>query len=252
VHGYYRVYDEFENGLYTFAARRRPTDLSIITSTNVAQFLRLCEYRTETGEWPKIGVDRTRSGEVFPACRIEGLGLNFEHPVMENGVERQGTPEDRVLPIYVTHAEESFIEAAREVLQGIPIWPSNDVFDPLKYSPPVLPGEERLSIQDLSTIEEVNDNLLLILASLDDEIMMPSIRAVRKLMNGLRKLESGASSSEKVALFQKCIERLNKFEDNGPGVDTSDRETLLDLLYRIGEIFSLRSKSKYLDQWRTF
>jgi hypothetical protein len=53
------------------------------------------------------------------------------------------------------------------------------------------------------------------------------------------------------SLFEKCVRKPNKLKDD-PGVDTSDRETLLDILYRTGELVGLSSKSKYVDEWSQF
>ena len=58
---------------------------------------------------------------------------------------------------------------------------------------------------------------------------------MRSLVNQLCKCELGTPPSTKFALFRKCVEKLNKFEL----IDTSDREILLDLLYRIGAVSRL-------------
>lgn len=68
-----------------------------------------------------------------------------------------------------------------------------------------------------------------------------------KLVQDLILLPEEASRSEILECFRNCITSINGFEDE---IETIERESILDIIYALGEIVGLDSDSEYAEEWR--
>ena len=60
-------------------------------------------------------------------------------------------------------------------------------------------------------------------------------------------LPEKASKPKILECFKKCILSINDFEDE---IETVERESILEILYTLGEIVGLDPESEFAEAWR--
>lgn len=81
-----------------------------------------------------------------------------------------------------------------------------------------------------------------------DEIVLAELMPIlNDLVAGLIYLSRSSCSLSMLPLFKQCIFRVNALTVS---IETIERESLLDVLYRLGELVSLPRDSYYLEAWR--
>lgn len=78
--------------------------------------------------------------------------------------------------------------------------------------------------------------------------VLDSVRpAFAQLLQDLRALPDTASETKRLQAFAKAFDAINAFEDD---IETVERETILDTIYRIGIIVGLSAESEFAEEYR--
>lgn len=81
-----------------------------------------------------------------------------------------------------------------------------------------------------------------------DEEFLDKVRPVMfELVLNLEALPYSSFGKGALPMFKRCIVRLNSFEED---IETVERESLLDVIYRLGELVGLTRASEFAEAWR--
>lgn len=81
-----------------------------------------------------------------------------------------------------------------------------------------------------------------------DEEFLDKVRPVMfELVRNLEALPCSSFGKGALPMFKRCIVRLNSFEED---IETVERESLLDVIYRLGELVGLTRDSEFAEAWR--
>lgn len=70
---------------------------------------------------------------------------------------------------------------------------------------------------------------------------------IEKLVKHLLALPEKASKPTILNLFKKCILSINNFHDE---IETVERESILEIIYTLGEIVGVDPASEFAEEWR--
>lgn len=78
--------------------------------------------------------------------------------------------------------------------------------------------------------------------------LLEKVRPVMEaLVQDLAQLPPSSYGEGALPAFQRCIEHLNRYEDY---IETVERESFLDVIYRLGELVGLSVSSQFAEEWR--
>ncbi|MBP1127147.1 MULTISPECIES: hypothetical protein [Pseudomonas] len=81
-----------------------------------------------------------------------------------------------------------------------------------------------------------------------DENLLIQIRTViSELVFDLKSLPESSFGKGALPMFRNCVIKLNGFEME---IETVERESILDVLYQLGELVGLSRSSEFLEKWR--
>lgn len=81
----------------------------------------------------------------------------------------------------------------------------------------------------------------------DEEYLSELRPIINELVVGLIGVPRSQYGRSVLPLFRRCVLSINAL---GLSIETVERDSLLDVLYRLGEIVGLSRKSLYLEEWR--
>lgn len=80
------------------------------------------------------------------------------------------------------------------------------------------------------------------------EELLSLVRPVMsELVSSLISLPRSSSGKGALPMFKNCIVKLNDFEED---IETVERESLLEAIYRLGELVGLPRDSEFAEEWR--
>ncbi|AMB86294.1 hypothetical protein AWM79_13670 [Pseudomonas agarici] len=81
----------------------------------------------------------------------------------------------------------------------------------------------------------------------DEEVLKRIRPVISELVRNLEALPCSSFGKGALPMFKRCIVRLNSFEED---IETVERESLLDVIYRLGELVGLTRESEFAEEWR--
>ncbi|MCD5972769.1 hypothetical protein [Pseudomonas quasicaspiana] len=81
----------------------------------------------------------------------------------------------------------------------------------------------------------------------DEELLAKIYPVVSALYAEVLKLQGAEAADRALPLFEKAMLHINQFEDE---IETVERESLMEVLYQLGERVGLSRDTEFLEQWR--
>lgn len=81
----------------------------------------------------------------------------------------------------------------------------------------------------------------------DEEVLANIYPVVSALYDEVLKLQGRDAADRALPLFENAMLQINQFEDQ---IETVERESLMEVLYQLGEIVGLSRDTEFLEQWR--
>lgn len=81
----------------------------------------------------------------------------------------------------------------------------------------------------------------------DEELLAKIYPVVSALYAEVLKLQGADAADRALPLFEKAVLHINQFEDE---IETVERESLMEVLYQLGERVGLSRDTEFLEQWR--
>lgn len=81
----------------------------------------------------------------------------------------------------------------------------------------------------------------------DEELLAKIYPVVSALYVEVLKLQGADAAERALPLFEKAVLHINQFEDE---IETVERESLMEVLYQLGERVGLSRDTEFLEQWR--
>ena len=86
-----------------------------------------------------------------------------------------------------------------------------------------------------------------------EEVIAAAKPIFKALIDALIQLPEDAAESDRLWVFERCVEHLNEMDERADlshGIDTIEREEFCEQLYVIGELVGLDPASEFVDDWR--
>lgn len=81
----------------------------------------------------------------------------------------------------------------------------------------------------------------------NEELLEKVKPAFQELVRDLSDLPAPSPGLSVLPLFKRCIFKINDFEEE---IETVERDSLLDVIYRLGELVGLSRESEFAEEWR--
>ncbi|SET90200.1 hypothetical protein [Pseudomonas graminis] len=70
---------------------------------------------------------------------------------------------------------------------------------------------------------------------------------LQELIVDLSNLPASVNGLSLLPLFKRCLLKINDYEEE---IETVERDSLLDVIYRLGELVGLSRESEFAEEWR--
>lgn len=81
-----------------------------------------------------------------------------------------------------------------------------------------------------------------------EEEFLAKVKPVfQEIVTNLSVLPVPSAGLSVLPLFKSCILKINDFEEE---IETVERDSLLDVIYRLGELVGLPRESEFAEEWR--